>query len=123
MNKAFETALDDNPSDWDTRLVYADWLEENGFADYACAQRWMGRKKRRPVLGTGSWNWWWLSTKYILREPEVVEHYHSCRITHKFFCLLTRSMEDRDIRYGKTYNSRLEAELDLTDALKKWKEG
>jgi uncharacterized protein (TIGR02996 family) len=26
---AFEAALNHNPEDWDTRLVYADWLEEH----------------------------------------------------------------------------------------------
>ena len=26
----FQTALDANPEDWQTRLVFADWLEDNG---------------------------------------------------------------------------------------------
>jgi len=30
MTCPFEAALDDNPADWDTRLVYADWLESQG---------------------------------------------------------------------------------------------
>ncbi len=119
MDKAFEAALNDDPNDWATRLVYADWLEDNGYEDYACAQRWMVEEKRRPVLGTGGWIWWWLSTWYIMRESPTIKHYHACQIPHGYFSSLTRSMVDWDVDHGKTYNSRLEAELDLAEALKK----
>ncbi len=36
---AFEVLLKDNPQDWTTRLIYADWLEEHGFDDEAQRQR------------------------------------------------------------------------------------
>lgn len=35
----FEAALKENPYDCDTRLIFADWLEENGFDDEAVEQR------------------------------------------------------------------------------------
>jgi uncharacterized protein (TIGR02996 family) len=35
----FLKAILDNPKDWDTRLVYADWLEEHDFPEEATRQR------------------------------------------------------------------------------------
>ena len=39
---AFEKAIDDNPLDATTHLVYADWLQENGEEDEAAFRRAMG---------------------------------------------------------------------------------
>ncbi len=101
VDKAFEAALNDDPNDWATRLVYADWLEENGFADYASAQRWMVEEKRQPVLGTGGWIWWWISTQYIMRESRTIKHYYSCQIPHALFKRLTSSTVLDAFRYRK----------------------
>ena len=47
MREAFEKAIKDNPMDRDTRLVFADWLEENGFDDEAAVQRaWTAERHR-----------------------------------------------------------------------------
>jgi uncharacterized protein (TIGR02996 family) len=47
MREAFERAIKDNPMDRDTRLVFADWLEENGFDDEAAVQRaWTAERHR-----------------------------------------------------------------------------
>jgi uncharacterized protein (TIGR02996 family) len=43
--------LDSNPEDWESRRVYADWLEESGDDDMARCQRWMARTETAPVLG------------------------------------------------------------------------
>lgn len=37
--EAFEAHLKDNPTDWTTRLVYADWLEDNDEPEKADRQR------------------------------------------------------------------------------------
>lgn len=37
--EAFEKALESNKYDWDTRKVFCDWLEENGFDDEAAEHR------------------------------------------------------------------------------------
>jgi len=50
---AFERALDRRPNDWATRLVYADWLEENGEPVLAAGQRWQARYKKRPHCDRG----------------------------------------------------------------------
>lgn len=48
----FESRLDENPADWDTRRVYADWLEERGDDRLAAAQRWMAaNEKHCSALG------------------------------------------------------------------------
>jgi uncharacterized protein (TIGR02996 family) len=44
----FEQALDADPDDWTLRLVYADWLAEQGDA-LERAQRWMAQHQKRPA--------------------------------------------------------------------------
>ena len=44
----WEAQLDKSPDDWDLRLVYADWLEEEGLQDLAGAQRWLAREQKHP---------------------------------------------------------------------------
>ena len=45
--KGFEDAIRANPYDQPTRLIFADWLEENGFDDEALIQRaWTEEKQR-----------------------------------------------------------------------------
>jgi uncharacterized protein (TIGR02996 family) len=56
----FQAALDANPGDHHTRLVFADWLEERG-DERAEGYRYFGRYKRRPKSEKcdGSfWQWW-----------------------------------------------------------------
>lgn len=46
----FQCALDANPDDWQTRLVFADWLDEKGDAR-GPGYRALGQIKLRPALG------------------------------------------------------------------------
>lgn len=67
----FEKALSLDPADWATRLVYADWLEDQGDAVGGVGQRWQGEMRRCPALaGAGAaytaggalpmnWQWMW----------------------------------------------------------------
>lgn len=54
--------LDKYPDDWTTRLVYADWLEDNSDPYFAVAQRWLVVNKRYPnrseVEGKVYWRWY-----------------------------------------------------------------
>jgi len=44
----FQSHLEAHPNDWEYRLVYADWLEEQG--DPFCeTQRWMAANRKRPL--------------------------------------------------------------------------
>jgi uncharacterized protein (TIGR02996 family) len=51
------------PEDPAVKLVFADWLEENGRPDLAHAYRWMARRGFRPgqrlrPLARKVWAWW-----------------------------------------------------------------
>lgn len=58
----FHRALDKNPQDWHTRLVFADWLQDRGDVR-AAGYRAIAAQQRRPLEGThGTLNkqgWWW----------------------------------------------------------------
>jgi uncharacterized protein (TIGR02996 family) len=61
----FQAALDATPEDWQTRLVFADWLEERG-DPRAQAFRALGQLRRNPGRFAGSEArpydlWCWLS--------------------------------------------------------------
>lgn len=47
----FQAALDANPEDWQTRLVFADWLQERGDSRTACTRS-ATRSSTRPGTGT-----------------------------------------------------------------------
>lgn len=56
---AFEAALDADPADWGTRLVFSDWLEERGEDALAAAMKYMGTMQRCPLDSSpGAW-WGW----------------------------------------------------------------
>lgn len=44
----FREQVDANPEDWNLRLVYADWLDEQGRDVEASGQRWQAANRRRP---------------------------------------------------------------------------
>jgi len=54
----FESTLDVDPEDWVQRLVYADFLEEQGEYEAAEGQRWQATKRRHPERMSGSFFWW-----------------------------------------------------------------
>jgi len=53
MQQHFTTAINENPSDFTTRLVYADWLKENG-DESAAGWRWLCENGKVPV----EWAYW-----------------------------------------------------------------
>jgi uncharacterized protein (TIGR02996 family) len=67
----FESALDASPCDWGLRLVYADWLLENGHEDEAEFQRFLAgnqlapRYHPEPIHKTP---WIWLSERSLGHE-------------------------------------------------------
>ena len=55
----FQAALDENPSDWQTRLVLADWLQDRD-DPRADGYRVLGRLRRWPLaepLGAYIWSY------------------------------------------------------------------
>ncbi len=64
--KEFESLLDEQPFDWQLRLTYADWLEDQGDA-FCETQRWMVAHEICPGRDArGRWRWWGAS---IGRKP------------------------------------------------------
>jgi uncharacterized protein (TIGR02996 family) len=60
----FQRAIDADPRDWQTRLVFADWLDERG-DPRADGYRALGGRRMLPDHGRntdhGSELWWWTS--------------------------------------------------------------
>lgn len=57
----------ENPNDWPSHLIMADWLEESGNDFLARAARYMGRQQKRP--DRYDWSdkvrtyWWWTESE------------------------------------------------------------
>lgn len=56
----FQRLLDENPADWETRLVFADWLQDRG-DPRAAGYRATAARQRRPLQGQhmNADTWWW----------------------------------------------------------------
>lgn len=62
--------LAQSPSDWDLRLVFADWLEDHDEPELAQGQRWQVEHRRRPERiqpGNGLAWCWFLGTPGVPR--------------------------------------------------------
>jgi uncharacterized protein (TIGR02996 family) len=69
---AFEKTIAENPYDADTRKVFADWLEENGFDDEAVIQRdWTAKKMRAAEKWLGQ-----LAEQCEMTRDELVQAAH-----------------------------------------------
>lgn len=130
----WELILDQTPEDWDTRLVYSDWLEENDCYYPALAQRWLAENKKTPgpaCVIEAKWHeasWFcndvagqsWLFKDY--RRHTVLARW--C-IDARLFLNLTRYVvEGRRDRghhnfYAKSWNSRREAEQAIARELER----
>jgi uncharacterized protein (TIGR02996 family) len=77
----FQAALDASPEDWQTRLVFADWLQERGDRR-AAGYRVLGLHRCYPAspakqarMGYHSDNWqWWRDNTSRVRAPHLVPH-------------------------------------------------
>lgn len=58
--------IEENPEDWEQRLIFADWLEDHAnyeiesvdFLTLAEGQRWMVRNQKTPGGKTTKYIWW-----------------------------------------------------------------
>jgi uncharacterized protein (TIGR02996 family) len=108
--------IDERPEDGTPRLVYADWLEEQGRADEAFCQRWMVRHGKRPgdrrgrphIQARYSWGWW---AEGMPDYPPVPRH---AALPLLVFLALEKARYEVGHRY---YPGRQEAEAALRKAL------
>jgi uncharacterized protein (TIGR02996 family) len=70
----FQAALDADPEDWQTRLVFADWLDERG-DPRAAGYRALGVRRLRPnkwVKRSKRVHWWWGGNqRFWIAHPDV----------------------------------------------------
>lgn len=57
----WKAELDASPADWFSRLIYADWLDENGETNKAYLQRWLVKHQIHPMWSSSGdkvgWGW------------------------------------------------------------------
>lgn len=110
----FERALDEKPDDWELRLVYADFLDDNDDPAFAACQRWMSgnkaipsRFKRYKKIKKKEWAWWSEDSHMTGKEIDIIPD------------LVWVSLEEFHYQgYAvKTYDSKIKAERALCAAL------
>lgn len=123
---AFQAALDEQPNNSGIRLVFADWLEEQG-DPRATGYRWMGDNQRRPeksfraflngqAAHTDCWDWWVHQAEASDLSPAVIEsRIHSVLPRPVFDALVGNNL--RPILMFKEYLSRRDAELALCQVI------
>ena len=67
----FQSALDDNPEDWQTRLVLADWLDERG-DERAEGYRALAALRRIPASMSNGSFWWYSSRNYCADRRQTL---------------------------------------------------
>lgn len=64
-------ALSDQPNDWATRAVLADWFEDAGQLAVAACMRWMVRQHKRPYPSTRGTSHWFNAPRVTTdNDPE-----------------------------------------------------
>jgi uncharacterized protein (TIGR02996 family) len=105
-------------TDTDTRLVFADWLEEHGEEDRARAQRWLARSGKHLLSKRGERNngqpkgchACWRSDTFEFGSPFL-----ATVLPHALWQRLTVAADYTSVR--RWYRTELEAERDLGRAL------
>ena len=106
---AFHRGLDLTPTDWPLRLVYADWLEEQGRLNEAFAQRWMAQEQKRPRFYHKFQQWVWYDEWQVTSRIDQMSDLTS---------IVWRLLPEAEIDQGrKAYHTRQEAEFALVQAL------
>lgn len=111
----FQRKLDENPNDWQTRIVFADWLEDRG-DERATGYRFMGMRRLRPHSYhiTKRWSWgntetgrsaggtlkacWWRKLPYTIYTPESHPNANLCWGQRDTTTLTRREAEDNAAR-------------------------
>lgn len=111
MKEQFETRLEKHPDDWDTRLVYADWLDEEGDHVAANGQRWQAHNhkcnKWMPGLTQPCW---------MLAGMGIAPNYPTECINEHLISYIT-SQYGRKLDLSIGFSSRVKAEAALAEAL------
>ncbi len=102
LNDEFIVRLDEQPYDWHTRLVYADWLEERGEAILANGQRWMVANQKFTKEPRFEW---WSEKQWDLDNHDVLPHG------------IYKRLHSYDGKFWIRFENRVEAETSLAKSL------
>ncbi len=119
----FQKALDARPRDWQTRLVFADWLQDRD-DPRADGYRALGHLRAYPVLiqmergaddAPGAWHFIFGNLSNALAQPR----WALCLVPEPWFNALTKKHERNRNSYWKYYDERREADDDAARAFAK----
>jgi uncharacterized protein (TIGR02996 family) len=103
----FQAALDKRPSDWQTRLVLADWLQERG-DPRAEGYRALGVQRLHPLTATQAFDPWEGRTAWIFGHPKSYQCPRTGRLPSDWFKRVAKN-EGSD-QWWRRYLSRRECE-------------
>lgn len=112
----FQLALDANPHDWHTRLVFADWLQDRD-DPRAEAYRALGRLRVHPVLiqmsadvgeSEGAWRFIWGTDENDGNRARDV--YSACLLPAAWYGCLPVTHPDYETHWWRYYPTRRAAE-------------
>jgi uncharacterized protein (TIGR02996 family) len=121
---ALERRLKRFRTDADTRLVFADWLEEHGEEDRARAQRWLARagkhllaqRRERSNGQPKGTHACWRTDTFTFGEPFI-----ATVLPHALWLRLAEAVDYTGVR--RWYRTEADAERDLGRALNGYEEG
>jgi uncharacterized protein (TIGR02996 family) len=99
--------LDENPTDWETRIAYSDWLEDNGDLPAAWFQRNLVLYRRSPIkpkeeaprfgLVDGCDFWVWVNEAWLRITPNGLElhpYYEPCVLHINFHPYIIKNQHE-----------------------------
>lgn len=119
----FQTALDANPTDWQTRLVFADWLQDRG-DPRAAGYRLLGQLRVHPILiqmesGEDEPPGQWFHILGSAANDRARPRWELCLVPEVLFEKLTRRAQRNKNSYWRYYDTRREADDDAARAFAK----
>jgi uncharacterized protein (TIGR02996 family) len=115
----WQALLDASPADATARLVYADWLDEQGLSPEAEVQRWLARQGKYPYD-------WSKNEGYSPHDFDWYKEGGDARWDVPAYCTLPLSLwlllGKGDSGNWASYRSRAGAEADLVTAWRKLRE-
>lgn len=123
--KRLYQATEDNPMDWDTRLILADALEEHDLQILAFGQRWMGRNQKAPLYrmkvfpkAKYAWGWYCDSDSWnkMISKGLSFTGYLPPNLIDIIRLMINRRYDNHG-NYPLLFFSQEEAEMALTSAL------
>lgn len=101
----FQRGLDADPTDWQLRLVFADWLDEQG-DPRAAGYRELGRLRRNPLATESYLSLWYFGTESSTNTHtlEFMTKYGCCLLPHKWLDMVPSVVIDSVVSPYWRYN-------------------